>query len=99
MQPNPKELPFGPVLAQVGSVEGEINVAIIGVLMLIGLATYLAGYRTLSAETHAVTRPDESMALQRGQWRVRQCSPALRLRIFPLPLLRPHVSRTARALG
>jgi proton-dependent oligopeptide transporter, POT family len=41
-----------------------------GVLMLIGLATYLAGYKTLSAETRAVATPRETASLDRGQWRV-----------------------------
>jgi POT family proton-dependent oligopeptide transporter len=41
-----------------------------GVLMLCGLATYLAGYRTLSAETHAATHSDAPAALEHGQLRV-----------------------------
>ena len=56
------------LLAQVYGWHAGFGLA--GVLMLIGLATYLAGYRTLSAETHAVTRSDEPAVLQRGQWRV-----------------------------
>jgi POT family proton-dependent oligopeptide transporter len=56
------------LLAQVYGWHAGFGLA--GVLMLIGLATYLAGYRTLSAETHAVTHSDEPTALDRGQWRV-----------------------------
>lgn len=41
-----------------------------GVLMLIGLATYLAGYRTLTAETRAEARVADAGTVERGQWRV-----------------------------
>ena len=41
-----------------------------GVLMLIGLATYLAGYRTFAPETVAATRASKSATGERGQGRV-----------------------------
>lgn len=41
-----------------------------GALMLVGLATYLAGYRTLSEETVAVIGPTVVAKLDGAQWRV-----------------------------
>lgn len=41
-----------------------------GILMLAGLATYLAGYKTLSVSRRATPRPIVARALNRAEWRI-----------------------------
>ena len=41
-----------------------------GILMLAGLATYLAGYRTLSIARRATPRPAVARGLNRAEWRI-----------------------------